>query len=110
LLSDAPLAAKVALQKAGINPTPARLIVQVSGEGRLEIPGSHAGASSGAGEPALTTEQVQANLRQDTAAANIASAQLPEDQENEISRALCVAGKGIIEEGGNLISEKDGRG
>jgi small conductance mechanosensitive channel len=110
LLSDAQLAAKVALQKAGINPAPAPLIVQVSGEGPLEVPRSHAGASSGAGEPALTTDQVQANLRHDTEAASIASAQLPEDQENEISHALNVAGKGISEEGRNLIGEKDGQG
>ena len=110
LLSDAQLAAKVALQKAGIDPAPAPLIVQVSGEGPLEVPSSHAGASSGAGEPALTTDQVQANLRHDTEAASIASAQLPEDQENEISHALNVAGKGISEEGRNLIGEKDGQG
>jgi small conductance mechanosensitive channel len=114
LLNDAQLAAKVALQKAGINPAPAPapLIVQVSGEGPLEGLRSRAGAgaSSGAGEPALTTDQVQANLRHDTEAASIASAQLPEDQKNEINHALNVAGKGISEEGRNLIGEKDGQG
>jgi small conductance mechanosensitive channel len=107
LLSDAQLAAKVALQNAGINPSPARLIVQVAGEGPLDVPGSHAGASSGAGESALTTDEVEANLRHDTEAASIASAQLPEDQKNEISQALNVASKGISEEGRNLIGEKD---
>jgi hypothetical protein len=107
LLSDAQLAAKVALQNAGINPSPARLIVQVASEGPLDVPGSHAGASSGAGEPALTTDEVEANLRHDTEAASIASAQLPEDQKNEISQALNVASKGISEEGRNLIGEKD---
>jgi hypothetical protein len=110
LLSDARLSAKVALQKAGINPTPARLIVQVSGEGRPEGAGRRADASSGFGEPNVTTQQVEANLRQDTEAASIASAQLPEDQENEIGRALSVAGEGISEEGRNLIGETDGQG
>ena len=104
------LAAKVALQKAGIIPTPARLIVQVSGDGPLEGPGSRAGTSSGVGEPAPTTDRVPANLMQDTAAASIASAQLPEDQENESSRALSVASERISEEGRNLISETDGQG
>ena len=80
LVSDAQLAAKVALQKAGINPTPARLIVQVSSEGPIEIPPVHPGASTGAGSTALTTDQLQANLQQDTEAASVASAQLPEDQ------------------------------
>ena len=107
LLSDAQLAAKVALQNAGINPTPARLIVHVAGEGPLDVPRSHAGASSEAGEPAQTIDEVQANLRHDTEAASIASAQLPEDQKNEISQALNVANKGISEEGRNLIGEKD---
>jgi small-conductance mechanosensitive channel len=109
LLSDARLAAKVALQKAGINPAPARLIVQVSGDGRIEEAGRRADASSGPGEPAAATRQLQANLRQDTEAASIASAQLPEEQENEIGRALSVAGEGIGEEGRNLIGEADER-
>ena len=109
LLSDLQLAAKVALQKAGVNPAPAPLIVQVSGDGPLEMPRSSAGASSGALEPALTTDQAQANLRHDTEAASTAAAQLPEDQENEIGRALSMAAKGTSEEGKNLIGEQDGR-
>ena len=108
-MSDAQLAAKVALQKAGINPTPTRLIVQVSGEGSFQGPSFDVGASGGISPPALTTDQVQANLQQDTQAASIASAQLPEDQENEIRSALNVADKGISDEGRNLIGEKDGQ-
>jgi small-conductance mechanosensitive channel len=110
LLSDLQLAAKVALQKAGINPAQAPLVVQVSGESPLEILRARAGAPGGAGEPALTTDEVQANLRHDTEAASVATAQLPEDQENEISRALSNAGNGIGEEGRNLIGEKHGQG
>jgi small-conductance mechanosensitive channel len=109
LLSDVQLAAKVALQKAGINPSPAPLVVQISGEAPLEVIRSYAGASSATGEPNLTPEQVQANLLNDTEAASVAAEQLPEDQENEISRALSVAAKGFSEEGTNLIGEKDGQ-
>ncbi len=64
----------------------------------------------GSARPALTIDQMQANLQHDTEAATIASAQLPEDQENEIRSALNVADKGISDEGRNLIGEKDGQG
>jgi len=112
LLSDARLAAKVALQKAGINPAPAlaSLIVQVSDEVPLDGARAPVGDSSGTGSTARTTDQVLANLRQDTEAASIASAQSPTDQESEISHALSVAGTGISEEGRNLIGEKDRQG
>jgi hypothetical protein len=103
LLSDARLAAKVALQKAGITPAPATLIVQVSGEGPLELPRSHTGTTSAGGEAATTSDQVQANLRHDAEAASIASTRLPEDQENEVSHALNIAVPEVSEEGTNLL-------
>lgn len=104
LLSDAQLAVKVALQKAGVTPAPARMIVQVIGDQSL-LP---ARAASRPGSPALAADQLQVNLQHDTEAACIASTQLPGDQENEISHALDNAGKGIDEEGRNLIGDKAG--
>jgi small-conductance mechanosensitive channel len=106
LLSDARLAAKVALQKAGITPAPAPVIVQVSGEGPPGSPRSQSGTTSAGLQTAATTEQVQANLLHDAEAATIASSQLPEDQENEISHALNVAGTEVSDEGTNLIGEQ----
>src|SRR5271157_808919 len=108
LLSDAQLAAKVALQKAGINPAPAPLIVQVSDDRPLDQPLSPARAARRVISPALAPDQLQENLQHDTEAASIASAQLPGDQENEIRHALENAGKGISEEGRNLIGDKAG--
>ena len=108
LLSDAQLAVKVALQKAGVTPVPARMIVQVFGDRPLDLPLSPARAASQAGSPALAADQLQVNLQHDTEAACIASAQLPGDQENEIRHALDNAGKGIDEEGRNLIGDKAG--
>ena len=67
-----------------------------------------AAAASRAGSPAMAADQLQANLQHDTEAATIASAQLPGDQENEIRHALDNAGKGIGEEGRNLIEDKSG--
>ena len=70
-----------------------------------------ASAASGAGAPdRWRPTQLQANLRHDTKAVSIAAAQLPEDQENEVGHALNIAGKGIDEEGRNLIGEKDVQG
>jgi small conductance mechanosensitive channel len=104
LVSDSQLAAKVALQKAGIAPAPARMIIQVAGDGPL----IRARAASRDGSPTLAADKAQANLQHDTEAASIASAQLPEDQENEIRHALDIAGKGIDEEGRNLIGDNSG--
>ncbi len=108
MLSDAHLAVKVALQKAGVTPAPARMIVQVFGDRPLDLPLSPARTASQAGSLALADDQLQVNLQHDTEAACIASAQLPGDQENEISHALDNAGKGIDEEGRNLIGDKAG--
>ena len=108
LLSDVQLAVKVALQQAGVTPAPARMIVQVFGDRPLDLPLSPARAASQVGSPALAADQLQVNLQHDTEAACIASAQLPGDQENEISHALDNAGKGIDEEGRNLIGDKTG--
>ena len=102
LLSDAQLAAKVALQKAGIQP--ALQPVQDSGDGLFDL--SHPWTAQRAGPaPALSADQLQANLRHDTEAASIASTHLPQDQENEIGNALDIA-KGSDEEGRNLLGDK----
>ena len=88
------------------------LIVQVTGEARLDAPFFHTGLASGTGSPALTTAQVQANLEQDTEAASAASGRIrPGIRKTGIEEAaLNVAGKGISEEGRDLIGEKDGQG
>jgi len=103
LLSDAQLAAKVALQKAGIQP--ALQPGQDSGNGLFDLSRSLDRSASGAGAPALSADQLQANLRHDTEAASIASTHLPQDQENEIGNALDIA-KGSDEEGRNLLGDK----
>jgi small conductance mechanosensitive channel len=108
LVSDSQLAAKVALQKAGIAPAPARMIIQVASDGPLDRPLTRARAASRDGSSALAAEKSQANLQHDTEAASVASAQLPEDQENEIRHALDIAGNGIDEEGRNLIGDDNG--
>jgi small conductance mechanosensitive channel len=104
LLSDAQLAAKVALQKAGIRP--AFLVMQDSGNGSFDLSRTLDRSASRRGSPALSADQLQTNLRHDTEASSIASAQLPEDQENEIGNALDIAGKGSEEEGRNLLGDK----
>ena len=105
LLSDVQLSAKVALQKAGVTPAPARMIVQVQREGPL----SASRAADGSTEPARAADEMRSNLQHDTEAATLASAQLPGDQENEIRHALDNAGQGIGDEGRNLIEEKPAR-
>ena len=106
LLSDAQLAAKVALQRVGITPAPAPATMLVPGEVLAELRRSHSGASLGADTPAMTSEQAQANLQRDAEAADIASARAPEEQENAIEHALDVAIDGVSEEGKNLIDDK----
>ncbi len=107
LLSDSQLAAKVALQKAGINPAPTPLVIQSFGEGARERPAPGAGDRVRDGNASLTSEQARANLAHDSEAASVASAQLPADQTNEIGHALNVADKGIGEEGTNLLEGKE---
>lgn len=106
LQSDALLAAKVALQKAGVAPAPARMIVTVAGDGVAALPLSPVEDGRRDGSPTMANERAQANLDHDTEAAAIASAQLPADQENEIKHALDNAGKGVDDEGRNLIADE----
>jgi hypothetical protein len=109
LVSDSLLAAKVALQKAGIAPAPGRMIIQVAGGGPLERPLTRARAASRDRSLTVAADKEQANLQNDTEAASIAAAQLPQDQENEIRHVLDIAGKGIDEEGRNLIGDTPGQ-
>jgi hypothetical protein len=105
-MSDAKLAVKVALQKAGIAPAPARMIVQVSGDLPIDHPPYPSRAEVPHGSPAGASDSLRANLDHDTEAADIASAQLPGHQENEIEHALDIAGAGVDDEGKNLIGDK----
>jgi small-conductance mechanosensitive channel len=119
LLSDTQLAAKVAMQKAGVGPTPAVMIVQLDQAGATQFAvdptrtgtpnGDRAVAEVKAQAKAKKEEearQIESNIQQDTDAANKASAQLPGDQKNEIKHALDIAGKGIGDEGRNLIANQ----
>lgn len=111
LQSDAQLAAKVALQAAGIQPPAPSIMVRWPVEterGRSpresgQIDSEHTDRS------AQTAEKSQASLRYDSEAAAIASAQRPQDQEDEVDHALEVSCDGEREEGRNLIPEKEGR-
>ncbi len=108
LLSDAQLMAKVALQKIGIDPSPAPVVVELA-EGvyaplprprpqRSQAPPNLASSKS---EEATKTEK---NLREDDAAAKVASAQQPNDQSSEMNHALDIATSGVSDEGADLLS------
>jgi small-conductance mechanosensitive channel len=105
LLSDAQLAAKVALQKAGITPAQLVTISQVPFDGPLDptITTARTAIRSGPSSPAAY--QARANLQDDAEGAGIASVQSPEARENEATHALELAEKGMGEEGTNLIGE-----
>lgn len=103
--SDVLLKAKVALQKAGIAPTPAATAVSVAGRVPVELsragdregkaPAPRAGAS-------LTAEQVRDNLRHDTRAADNAAA--PSGGEpTPMEHVLQEAEKAVSDEGHNLL-------
>lgn len=104
LISDAQLAAKVALQRVGIKPASSPIVVQINGE-----------SVSSAPKVPMTTAQdsnlqqevakAEANLQHDSTASNIAASQLPKDQENEVQHALSISENGVNEEGKNLIRE-----
>ena len=96
------------MQKAGRHPAPARMIVQVSlATGRSTGRSPRPAQRSRAGEPALAADQLQVNLQDDIEAACIASADARGSGERD-QTALDNAGKGIDEEGRNLIGDKAG--
>jgi small-conductance mechanosensitive channel len=118
LLSDVQLAAKVALQKAGLGPVPPVMIVQFDQRNAPQPGSENARVGTPNGDRAVAqaradakmkedeTRKIESNIRQDTDAANKAAAQLPGDQKNEIEHALDIAGKGIGDEGRNLIEHQ----
>jgi small-conductance mechanosensitive channel len=98
LLSDAQLAAKVALQDLGVRP-PLNSVQILRGDP----------AVLGPRNPDIPSDSEQANRSQDRIAADIASEQRPEDQEDEIEHALEIAGEAVGDEGKNLIVDPPGR-
>lgn len=111
LQSDAKLKVKVALQQAGIAPPPSSVMVSVVGRVPVEV-------SRPEGRPRddavlrpcaiVTHEQAEANLRQDSRAAEDASAAPADGRDTPLEHAVNQAKDHLDEEGANLL--KNGRG
>ena len=106
MLSDAQLAAKVALQKAGIKTASTPVVVQISHGTIIEALRTADLSVPRSDDQQSDTARTQANLQHDTNASKIAASQLPEDQENEVGHALSISNSGIDDEGRNLIGDK----
>ncbi len=109
LLSDAQLAAKVALQKSGIKPASPPVVYQMPVAPTFESIRTTGQTGVGKDSEATDAARTEANFRHDTNASNIAASQPPEDQQNELQHALNISGQGVDEEGRNLIGDNKGR-
>lgn len=105
LLSDAQLAAKVALQRIGIKPASTPVVVQINGVSVPATPNVPAVTQTAGKSLEQQAAKVEADLQHDSTASNIAASQLPADQENEVQHALNISDDGMNEEGKNLIRE-----
>jgi small conductance mechanosensitive channel len=106
LLNDAQLAAKVAMQKAGIRPASNAVVIQLSPEALREA--AQSSQQKRTKQPSNEATD-QTNLMNDSHASNIASSQLPQDQQNEVGHALKISETTRDEEGKNLIGDAPSR-
>ena len=105
LLSDAQLAAKVALQKAGIRPTSPSAVIQMPTDLTFESQRKTSQTSLNKNTESANAAQTEVNFQHDTNASSIAASQPPEDQQNEVQHALSISGQGTDDEGRNLIGD-----
>ena len=108
LLSDAQLAAKVALQKAGIKPATSSSVIQMPTPPTFESLRKSNRTGVNNDTESADAAQTEANFQHDTNARNIAASQPPEDQQNEVQHALSISGQGVDDEGRNLIGDNKG--
>jgi small-conductance mechanosensitive channel len=97
ILSDARLAARVALQEAGITPASNAMTVRIVD-----------GAVSRRGTVVAERRDGESEARaraSDARAAQEAAEQRPSDQQDDVGHALDVAGRAVSEEGRNLIGD-----
>ena len=109
LNSDVKLAAKAALQKAGVALGLPPVSVLVPREVPIGLRRAIETVRPGDEANCLTAEQTRANIRHDTHAAENASAETSPEDFNVMEHALNVAEDRVGDEGTNLIEEEDGQ-
>ncbi len=105
LLSDAQLAAKVALQKVGIKPASTPAVFQIPVAPSFETIQKASRTGINKNTESMDAAQTEANFKHDTNASSIAASQPPDDQQNEVQHALSISGQGADDEGRNLIGD-----
>jgi len=105
LLSEAQFAAKVALQKVGISPSTAPIVLRLPTEDAV-VPVGVPGPVSPSPGPVPIAPQAKSNMEHDSEAAGIAAAKGSGEQENELNHALEIGEKGMVQEGTNLLGNE----
>jgi small-conductance mechanosensitive channel len=110
LASDVKLRAKVALQKLGIVPPPAGMLLTVAGRVPVQVIESdgHAPHAEGRACPVVSPEQAHANLMTDTRAADAASPVPKNGRSTPMEHVLSEAETRVSDEGDNLLANGKG--
>lgn len=111
LQSDAKLKVKVALQQARIAPPPTSVMVSVLGHVPVDVyEADNRNRADAVVRPSaiVTPEQAKANLRQDSRAADVASAAPTPGHDTPVEHVMNQAMANVSEEGTNLLATANG--